>query len=170
MYNKWIAYGQSKTANILFSVELAQRLGSKGLKAFALHPGAIQTNIGRSADNDDFEALRESLMDWPCTSWRGADMHCADALDRDMGHRAGFEGFKWKNLARGTATYVVAAFDPKLDGESPCPRVTCISSADNVSCQSTMGRTCRIARFWHLMRRTCIRMPLTRTVRLGYGS
>ncbi|TFK91253.1 NAD(P)-binding protein, partial [Polyporus arcularius HHB13444] len=94
VYNKWVAYGQSKTANILFSVELAQRLGSKGLKAFALHPGAIQTNIGRSADNDDFEALH--------------------TLDRAMGHRAGFEGFKWKNLTQGTSTYVVAAFDPKL--------------------------------------------------------
>lgn len=46
-YHKWRAYGQSKTANILFSVELAQRLGSKGLKSFSVHPGGIATNLGR---------------------------------------------------------------------------------------------------------------------------
>lgn len=46
-YHKWRAYGQSKTANILFSVELAQRLGSKGLKSFSVHPGGIATNLAR---------------------------------------------------------------------------------------------------------------------------
>ena len=35
VYNKWVAYGQSKTANILFAAELSQRLGSKGLNLWA---------------------------------------------------------------------------------------------------------------------------------------
>ena len=38
-YNKWEAYGQSKTANILFSVGLERRLADKGIHAYAVHPG-----------------------------------------------------------------------------------------------------------------------------------
>lgn len=55
-YDKWQAYGQSKTANVLFAVEL-DRLGAEhGVRAFALHPGAILTPLGRhlkAADMDD---------------------------------------------------------------------------------------------------------------------
>jgi NAD(P)-dependent dehydrogenase (short-subunit alcohol dehydrogenase family) len=39
VYDKWDAYGQSKTANILFAKALAQKLGGQGLRAFSLHPG-----------------------------------------------------------------------------------------------------------------------------------
>ena len=38
-YEPWIAYGQSKTANVLFTVELEHRLGGCGVHAFAVHPG-----------------------------------------------------------------------------------------------------------------------------------
>lgn len=38
-YNPWIAYGQSKTGNILFSKALAKKLGPRGLRAYSLHPG-----------------------------------------------------------------------------------------------------------------------------------
>lgn len=38
-YNGWIAYGQSKTANILFSISLTQKLQSKGIVSYAVHPG-----------------------------------------------------------------------------------------------------------------------------------
>ena len=38
-YDKFSAYGQSKTANILFSVELERRLGDRGVHAYAVHPG-----------------------------------------------------------------------------------------------------------------------------------
>lgn len=44
-YNGWIAYGQSKTANILFSVELNQRLKSKGVVSYAVHPGCKLPDI-----------------------------------------------------------------------------------------------------------------------------
>ena len=50
-YNRWRAYGQTKTANILFSVELAKLYGSKGLEAFSLHPGGIMTNLGQHLGN-----------------------------------------------------------------------------------------------------------------------
>lgn len=56
-YDKWLAYGQSKTANVLFAVEL-DRLGQQhGVRAFALHPGAILTPLGRHLRAEDMEAL-----------------------------------------------------------------------------------------------------------------
>jgi WW domain-containing oxidoreductase len=47
-YNPWKEYGQSKLANVLFARELARRLEGSGKTANALHPGVIQTNLGRS--------------------------------------------------------------------------------------------------------------------------
>jgi NAD(P)-dependent dehydrogenase (short-subunit alcohol dehydrogenase family) len=38
-YNGFVAYGQAKTANILFSVELNKKLGEKGILSYAVHPG-----------------------------------------------------------------------------------------------------------------------------------
>lgn len=49
-WNKWTAYGQSKTANVLFTVELARRLKDRDVQAFSLHPGLIFTNLGREMD------------------------------------------------------------------------------------------------------------------------
>jgi len=56
-YDKWNAYGQSKTANVLFSVELTKRLADAGITANALHPGGIQTDLGRHLTPEDIEAL-----------------------------------------------------------------------------------------------------------------
>ena len=39
-YNPWIAYGQSKTANVLMAVSLNEKLGRQGIKAYALNPGS----------------------------------------------------------------------------------------------------------------------------------
>lgn len=44
-YDKWESYGQSKTANVLFAVELAKRWAADGISAFALMPGGIVTNL-----------------------------------------------------------------------------------------------------------------------------
>lgn len=60
-YDPWRAYGQSKTANILFAVGLEQRFGQRGIHAFALHPGAIHTNLGRHMSEADMTALRERM-------------------------------------------------------------------------------------------------------------
>ena len=55
-YDKFSAYGQSKTANILFSVELDRRLADRGVHAYAVHPGMIATELGRHMTEDDFAA------------------------------------------------------------------------------------------------------------------
>ena len=46
-YDKFESYGQSKTANILFSVELDRRLSDRGVRSYAVHPGMISTELGR---------------------------------------------------------------------------------------------------------------------------
>ena len=64
LYNKWRAYGQGKTANILLAVALAAKLGDKRLTTVSLHPGVIGTNLANHLDwNIDFEGLRKSFLD-----------------------------------------------------------------------------------------------------------
>jgi NAD(P)-dependent dehydrogenase (short-subunit alcohol dehydrogenase family) len=46
-YDPFIAYGQSKTANILFTVELERRLSGRGVHSYAVHPGLVGTKLGR---------------------------------------------------------------------------------------------------------------------------
>ena len=55
-YDKWLAYGQSKTANILFTVGLAAR----GHVAFAVHPGRILTELPRHLTEQDFKEMAAS--------------------------------------------------------------------------------------------------------------
>ena len=64
-YDKFAAYGQSKTANILFSVELDRRLGARGVHAYAVHPGMIATELGRYMTKDDMTALMERAKRGP---------------------------------------------------------------------------------------------------------
>jgi NAD(P)-dependent dehydrogenase (short-subunit alcohol dehydrogenase family) len=52
-YDTWLAYGQSKTANILFAVEAAKRWARNGIVVNALHPGAIYTGLQRWLDRDE---------------------------------------------------------------------------------------------------------------------
>lgn len=54
-YEKWAAYGQSKTANIQFTVGLEKRLAAHGIHSYALHPGGIMTNLGRHMTEDDMK-------------------------------------------------------------------------------------------------------------------
>jgi NAD(P)-dependent dehydrogenase (short-subunit alcohol dehydrogenase family) len=49
-YDKWRAYGQAKTANTLYAWSLAEKLGSKGVQAYSLHPGGIMTNLVKHID------------------------------------------------------------------------------------------------------------------------
>ena len=91
-YDKFASYGQSKTANILFSVELDRRLGSRGVHAYAVHPGMISTELGRYMTKDDFQAL----------------------MDRAKNSSSG--GMPpYKTVEQGAATSVWAATAPELD-------------------------------------------------------
>jgi NAD(P)-dependent dehydrogenase (short-subunit alcohol dehydrogenase family) len=88
-YHAWAAYGRSKTANILFAVEFDRRHKDRGIRAAALHPGAIQTELSRYLDE---EALRE------LTEIRAQ-------LERIPGAKA----MVYKSVPQGAATSVWAA-------------------------------------------------------------
>ncbi|GAB3580234.1 SDR family NAD(P)-dependent oxidoreductase [Amycolatopsis endophytica] len=53
-YDKWLAYGQAKTANVLFAVHLDTLARDRGVRAFAVHPGRIRTELGRHLTREDF--------------------------------------------------------------------------------------------------------------------
>jgi len=92
-YSAWDGYGQSKTACVLLAVKLSQTLGEHGVDAFAVHPGAIMTELGRSMSQEDFEFARQ----------RGSIPSPDD----------------WKTLDGGAATSVWAATEPLLAGRAP---------------------------------------------------
>jgi NAD(P)-dependent dehydrogenase (short-subunit alcohol dehydrogenase family) len=56
-YEPFVAYGRSKTANILFAVAFDQRHRRRGVRAAAVHPGAIQTELGRYMDPGQLQKL-----------------------------------------------------------------------------------------------------------------
>jgi NAD(P)-dependent dehydrogenase (short-subunit alcohol dehydrogenase family) len=55
-YDKWLAYAQSKSANSLFAVELDQRGQEHGIRAFAVHPGGIITDLLRYMTDEELKA------------------------------------------------------------------------------------------------------------------
>jgi NAD(P)-dependent dehydrogenase (short-subunit alcohol dehydrogenase family) len=55
-YDKWVAYGQSKSANSLFAVELDRRGWERGIRAFAVHPGGILTGLVRHMTDEELAA------------------------------------------------------------------------------------------------------------------
>jgi NAD(P)-dependent dehydrogenase (short-subunit alcohol dehydrogenase family) len=60
-YDPWKAYGQSKTANILFTVELDRRLAARGVRAYAVHPGMVATNLARNLTPSAGKALGDRV-------------------------------------------------------------------------------------------------------------
>jgi len=56
-YDKWMAYSQSKRANVLFALELNRRLESKGVNVYSVHPGMIFTDLAREVPLEDMQAF-----------------------------------------------------------------------------------------------------------------
>jgi NAD(P)-dependent dehydrogenase (short-subunit alcohol dehydrogenase family) len=92
IYNPITAYGQSKTANSLFSLELTHRLFEKyKIKSYTLHPGGILTDL-----------------------WRHTDDQLLKQLVAGQEAAGGF-----KTLKQGSSTTLVAALDPSLPEATP---------------------------------------------------
>ncbi len=94
-YDKWVSYGQSKSAKALLAVELDRRGQEHGIRAFSVHPGGILTPLQRHLQNEEMVAL----------GWTKEDGSLSDAA------AAGF-----KTPAQGAGTSLFAATSPKLDG------------------------------------------------------
>src|SRR6201987_786746 len=70
-YEPFVAYGRSKTANILFAVEFDRRHREGGVRAAAVHPGGIQTELARHIDPDQLQAMVDKLSKEPATDGHG---------------------------------------------------------------------------------------------------
>jgi len=97
-YNKFEAYGQAKTANILFTLELDKRAQEFGIRAYSLHPGLIlETSLGRHLTFEDYVALGAVYANGTPNSE----------------YEAAIKG-KQKTTEQGAATTVWAATSPQL--------------------------------------------------------
>jgi len=87
-YDPWLAYGQSKTANVLFAVEATKRWADDGITVNAVMPGGIRTNLQRHLSEEELQGVVRNA---------GSDV-------------------RWKTPEQGAATSVLVATAPLLDG------------------------------------------------------
>ena len=71
LYEPFVAYGRSKTANILFAVAFDQRHRERGVRAAAVHPGGIQTELARHMDPGHLEAMVKQINDQAAAEGKG---------------------------------------------------------------------------------------------------
>ncbi|SCV70795.1 BQ2448_3557 [Microbotryum intermedium] len=88
-YDPWLGYGQAKTANMLFSVELKKRWN---VPTFSLHPGGIMTNLARNLSLEHKKS--------------------AGIIDEEGNRKVGDS--ESKDVPQGTSTHIVAAFDDDI--------------------------------------------------------
>ncbi|KAI1770722.1 NAD(P)-binding protein [Hypoxylon cercidicola] len=100
-YSEMDGYGQSKTAKVLYAVALNRRLAARGVRAYAVHPGGIMTNLQGYVKQMPaeraaalFEAASQKAMGRSIAEQRQAD--------------------PWKTLQQGCGTMIRAALDPDL--------------------------------------------------------
>ncbi|TGJ82495.1 hypothetical protein E0Z10_g6259 [Xylaria hypoxylon] len=82
-YLSTIAYSQSKTANILFTLYLQHYAGASGIMSYALHPGGVISNLGREHEEDVAEAIAATSKYWK-NSDEGASTSLVAALDPSL--------------------------------------------------------------------------------------
>jgi NAD(P)-dependent dehydrogenase (short-subunit alcohol dehydrogenase family) len=87
-YDPFVAYGRSKTANILFAVAFDRRHRGRGVRAAAVHPGGIRTELGRHMDSAQLQKM-------------------IDQMNQQLAAE-GAAPFQWKTIPQGAATSVWA--------------------------------------------------------------
>jgi NAD(P)-dependent dehydrogenase (short-subunit alcohol dehydrogenase family) len=97
-YKEFVAYGRSKTANVLFAVEFDRRHRAQGIRAAAVHPGVIQTELGREMTDE----VRNEMMRMV-------------GLDPTKPAPSAASGFRWKSIPQGAATSVWTAIVASAD-------------------------------------------------------
>lgn len=94
-YDPFVAYGRSKTANILFAVAFDQRHRTRGVRATAVHPGGIRTELARHMDEGQLTAM-------------------VDSINKQL-RADGHPPFEFKTVPQGAATSVWAAVVASAD-------------------------------------------------------
>lgn len=125
-YSPWKAYGQSKTAMIVFTTALKPRLEKRNISVFALHPGTIKTPIESHVTKEMWEGMGKL---WEETHGAGTSL-----------------GEARKSVPEGAATTVYAAFDPSLKGKSGAYLADC----DLHECRSYANDPKEAERLWAL--------------------
>ena len=91
-YDKWTAYGQSKTASALLALKIHDAMSTRGTTALAVHPGFIQTELMRYLSKEDYAAMKlRTDIELPSTR-------------------------TYKTVAQGAATTLWATTAPELAG------------------------------------------------------
>jgi NAD(P)-dependent dehydrogenase (short-subunit alcohol dehydrogenase family) len=99
-YDKWVAYGQSKSANSLFAVALDKRGQQHGIRAFAVHPGGILTDLSKYMTDEELSAYGVRRVNGVIT--------IPDASKVPE---------RFKTVEEGAATTIWAAVSPQLNGK-----------------------------------------------------
>ena len=94
-YTEFGAYGRSKTANILFAVEFDRRHKAEGIRAAAVHPGGIMTELGRHMTQELRDAMMKNI--------------------EEANKASGAPPMKWKSIPQGAATTVWSGFVASAD-------------------------------------------------------
>ena len=87
-YEPFVSYGRSKTANILFAVAFDRRHRARGIRAAAVHPGGIHTELGRYIDPSQIQKMVDQMNQQLAAEGKGP--------------------FQWKTIPQGAATSVWA--------------------------------------------------------------
>ncbi|ODR26908.1 SDR family NAD(P)-dependent oxidoreductase [Mycolicibacterium porcinum] len=124
-YDKFAAYGAAKTANILHAVALDQRLRDRGIRAFAVHPGMVATNLARHMSREDVVAVSGQ-----------ARSHAIEVLTPEQ----------------GAATQVWAATSPDLDGRGGLYLADCAVRSDAEPYATDPGRA---EKLWEVSESLC---------------
>ncbi|KAI6764276.1 hypothetical protein HG530_008065 [Fusarium avenaceum] len=106
-YDMWAAYGQAKTANILFAYGITERLKDKGITAFAAHPGSnIETNLGSHLSMEDYSSIPAITK-------------------RNVGKDFEFDDPRFKTFDQIGATPLAAALDSTFPEKDDCYVANC---------------------------------------------
>ena len=79
-YDPWLAYGQAKTANVLFAVAATKRWSGDGIFANALHPGGIRTNLQRHVTEEELNRLRSASAGAAAPAWKTPQQGAATSV------------------------------------------------------------------------------------------
>jgi NAD(P)-dependent dehydrogenase (short-subunit alcohol dehydrogenase family) len=134
-YDKFLAYGASKTANILHMVEVDRRFRDSGVRAYAVHPGIVATGLARHMRKDDFAHLTDLA-----------------AAQREPAATAVDVTRDFVMPDRGAATQVWAAVAPELDGVGSAYLADCGVRTDDAAYAVDEQRA---ARLWSLSEALC---------------
>ncbi|KAJ7784190.1 hypothetical protein B0H16DRAFT_1876723 [Mycena metata] len=126
-YTSGGGYSQAKSANILAAIELSKRAKGR-INAYSLHPGVILTNIHQ---NEESKA-----------GFIAAGVLGPDGLPNTSGRT------KWKTMAQGAATTLVAAFDPRLEAKPGAYLVDCVEANNKIAPHASDPETA--AKLWNV--------------------